>query len=158
MPNNPVDISGFQKKIKLAQKKVDEDLPKLIKDTATYVLAKLVDEILNGASGTNYPKAYPGSISQGGKGFVGVITSNLRRSIGIDPINKYEVIIRQNVSSLAPYHDDIIKWSENKYGKNFYEITIAIHGANVQRKIFETLDKLIDDVDKGRKGTYSNPF
>lgn len=158
MAKTDIDISGFKRKVELLQRQVDADLPKLIEDVSTYVLAKLTNEILNGASGNNYPKAYPGGIAQGATGFVGVVTSNLRRSMGIDPINKYETIIRQLSPSLAPYHEDIIRWSENKYGKNFYEIVIQLYGANIQKKIIETIDKMIADIDNGNKPIYRNPF
>lgn len=153
-----IDDKRFRKKMELAQSQADMIFPKLIEDAATFMNLKLVDSILNGMSGKNYPKQYPGGVSEGASGFVGVVTSNLRRSIGIEKVNKFEARIRQIQTTLAPYHDEIIAWSKEKYGLNFYEIAIRLYGPRVTREIFDTIKQIARDVDLLKKSGYQNPF
>lgn len=158
MKDNRVDVSGFKKKMKLARNMTDDILPMLIEDAATFMLTKLVDEVMNGMSGSTYPKLYPASVSKNQTGFIGVITSNLRRSIGITKVSEYEIIIKQSMPSLAPYHPKMIEWSADRYGMNFYEISIKLYSLFIRKKILKKLDKLIEDIDAGKKSIYSNPF
>lgn len=144
--------------MRFAQQAFDKDAPKLIEDAAQYLSARLVEEVLNGQSGRTYPKGYPPSITPGSTGFVGVVTSNLRRSIGDEKVDKFTAQIRQINSTLAPYHDDILNWSEQKYGKNFYRIAVELYGPGVAREIEAFLRRLMKDVDNLNRTAYRNPF
>lgn len=154
----PVDQSGFDRKMKLQQQAFDKAGPKIVEDAGTYLSAKLVQEILNGASGPNYPKPYPAGISEGATGFVGVITSNLRRSIGVERMNEFEVRIRQINETLAPYHDEMVNWSQAKYGKNFYEIAVELYGPAIAKTILATLTRIVKDAGSLKRLSYQNPF
>ena len=154
----PVDSSGFKKKMKLARSNFDKVGPMIIEDAATYLLLQLVEDVLNGETGTNYPKSYPSTISQGATGFVGVITSNLRRSMDFRKLDKYTAYITNVRSGLAPYHNDVIEWSKNRYGKDFYEITVQLYGKQVIDEIAKALTRMLKSWNDGREFQYTNQF
>ena len=151
-----VDTSGARRK--LARASFDNVLPKLVEDAGAYISGKLVQEVLNGASGTSYPKPYPTSVADGEKGFVGVITSNLRRSIGVTKIDQFTTFVSQINEALAPYHGDMIAFSQRKYGMNFYQIAVTLYGPLIAKEITETLIRIARDIDAGKESGYSNPF
>lgn len=154
----PVDKSRFEAKMKLARQAFDTNGPKLLEDAGSYLTAKLVQEILNGASGTDYPKPYPSGISEGASGFVGVITSNLRRSIGAEKVSQFEIRVQQINETLAPYHDEMINWSAQKYGKNFYEIAVQLYGPAIAKEIIAFAARIMKEADNLKKFSYKNPF
>ena len=135
-----------------------ENLPKFVDDAAVWILRKLVDEIMNGVSGTSYPKAYPGAIVEGQKGYLGVVTSNLRRSIGVEKTDEFIRTIKQTIPSLAPYHNEMAAWSKRKYGLTFYQITRQLYGPKVTKEFFQLLSKQLKDVRNLNKPIYKNPF
>ena len=152
------NTSGFDKKMRLARTTVQKQLPFLIQDAAAYTLGKLVQEVLNGQSGTDYPKQYPTAVAEGATGFVGVVTSNLRRSIQMQQNGDYEIQIRQVFQALAPYHDEMITWSVERYGMSFYSIAVQLYGEFVGARMVTWMLRVINGVDEGREIGYRNPF
>lgn len=142
----------------LAGKAFDEHFPKLIDDAGAYMVSRLSTEVLNGVQGENYPKPYPGGITEGATGFVGTITSNLRRSMGKETVEKFEVRISQINNTMAVYHDDIITWSKEKYGKNFYEIAVELYGPAIAKEMLVFSQRIMKEADNLKKFTYKNPF
>jgi hypothetical protein len=153
-----VNSSGADKKFQIAQSEFARVMPLFIRDAAQWVALKLKDEIINGEGGTDYPKSYPGSISPGSEGFVGIISSNLRNSILPQRKDPYTWVIRQVAEAVAPYHDHVVQWSKDKYGKDFYEITLILYGPKVIRELGKVLIKYERAIEQKRRFTYSNPF
>lgn len=153
-----VNSSGFRRKMKLAREDFARVVPMIVEDAATYLLLQLVEDVLNGETGTNYPKSYPNTIQSGATGFVGVITSNLRRSIDFRKENEYRAFITNVRSGLAPYHDDVIEWSKKRYGKDFYEITVQLYGKQVVTEIEKAFRRMLRSWSGGRSFQYSNQF
>lgn len=151
------DSKRFKQKMALAKNAARVIFPELVKDSAAYVNAKLVGAILNGASGSDYPKPRPAGIGADG-GYVGVVTSNLRRSIGINRVSEFVYVVRQVNAALAPYHDQVVNWSEQQYGLNFYDITRQLYGPKVANEIFNVLSGIAQDIDNLKKPSYRNPF
>lgn len=133
-------------------------LKPLVQDAATFITQELVEKILNGETGLNYPKTYPGSVREGASGFVGVVTSNLRRSIGIQNESELVVIVRQIDSQIAPYHDRILEWSREKYGLSFYQIAIRLYGAEVAQTIVRVIVSAVRQIGRGQFPRYVNKF
>lgn len=154
----PVDTDGFDKKMK-ALRNFRSTFPKFVQDAASYLNAKLVGSILNGAPGEQYPKPYPAGITDNVGGYVGIQTSNLRRSIGIElEDNGMVARIGQVNEALAPYHKYVVDWSAAKYGKNFYQIAIQLYGPKVAKEMFDFLKAFADAADKGQTVVYRNRF
>lgn len=153
-----VNSSGFRNKMKLARRDFARVGPMIVEDAATYLLLQLVEDVLNGETGTNYPKSYPSGISPGATGFVGVVTSNLRRSMDIRKLNEYKARITNVRAGLAPYHNDVIEWSKKRYGKDFYEITVELYGKQVITEVFKALRRMIRSWENGQPFQYSNQF
>lgn len=153
-----VNDEGARRKIEAARKLADVQLAQFVEDAASYTQAKLVDSVMNGASGTSYPKAYPGSITPGVGGYIGVVTSNLRRSIGQVRLNKHLIIIKQVSDQLAPHHDKMILWSTRRYGINFYDITAQLYRGKVGIELFRVLRAMLKQITEGKAANYKNPF
>jgi len=152
-----VNDQGAQRKINRASIGLPIVAGKVLQDAATYINSKLVDTVLNGSSGKDYPKGYPGG-TDSEAGFVGVISSNLRRSIGIEKAGEFEYQVTQIQSELAPYHDNVVNWSKRKYGLNFYEIALKLYGPRIAKEIVAVLVKVARDLGRGSQPNYRNPF
>ncbi len=144
--------------MKLARESFDDVVPKLLEDAGAYLNAKLVTEVLNGATGTTYPKPYPQAVADGATGFVGVITSNLRRSMGVEKLDEFVVRVGQVNAALAPYMEDVLSWSKQKYGLNFYEIAVTLYGPVVTQELVRVLVAIAKATNEGRRAVYSNQF
>ena len=153
-----VDFTGFNKKINALRRMANSALPSFIEDAGVFLLVKLVDEIINGTPGEAYPKNYPSGVSSGAAGFVGVVSGNLRRSIQLEPDGPLAVEIKQTLKDLAPYHDFVINFSKERYGKNFYEITVEIYGPVVAQKLVQVASRLSSQIDSRGEFVYRNPF
>lgn len=153
-----VDNGGAKRKL-LAMQSFTNKFPLFLKDAGAYIMAKIVDSILNGESGENYPKSYPEAVSEGQGGYVGVVTSNLRRSIGITLEDQGMVVLISQVNkALAPYHNDMLLWTEEKYGMTFYEIAVKLYGAKVATEMLRFIKDLVIKANQGKELRYSNRF
>lgn len=154
----PVNKKGFDKKIKLIKQFSKKGLPQIVQDAGTYLNSKLVGEILNGMPGDDYPKSYPAGAVAGSTGFVGVVTSNLRRSISVDQESEYVVNIRQIYAQLAPYHKYVAGWTSEKYSMNFYDIAVKLYGPKVTLELFQYIKQAHKRLSNGQSPSYNNPF
>lgn len=139
----------------------------LIEDAAAYMHNKVVNEVLNGQPGESYPKSYPGSITPGAKGFVGVVTGNLKRAIQTRKVSQLQsnVILDGSASYISVtssgynnYGEIVAKWAEKKYGFNYFDIAVRLYGPLVQSIITETLKRFVRAVTDGVRFQYKNPF
>ena len=161
--------TNFDRKILLMQQRFDKLLSFLVRDAATFLQSKLKTEILNGETGTDYPKSYPSTVSKGATGFVGVISGQLRNAIDIDisEISKHEssvflngslAAIGVNSAGYSNYGEIMAVWSRYKYGEDYFEITVTLYGQYVNEKFIESIKEFFRQVNQGGSPTYQNPF
>lgn len=182
-----VNRSQLDRKLLLIQERFDKLLSFLVRDAAVFLQEKLKDEVLNGQTGEkgqlsieiaadengkrkrSYTKSYPSAIQKGAKGFVGVISGNLRNAIDIDvtEISKHESSVFLNASLSAigvtsdkysNYGEIMAVWAEYKYGKDYFEITTELYGTFVNEKFIESIKEFFRQVNSGANPTYKNPF
>lgn len=163
------DRSGFDRKVRLTQERFDKLLSFLVRDAAVFLQDRLKSEILNGETGTDYPKSYPSSISKGASGFVGVVSGQLRNAIDIDisEISKHEsrvflngslAAIGVSSSGYSNYGEIMAVWAKHKYGSDYFEITIILYGQFVNEKFIEAIKEFFRQINAGIAPTYKNPF
>ena len=157
-----VNRTGLDRKIQLMQERFEKLLTFLVRDAASFLTEKLKSEILNGETGTNYPKSYPSSISQGESGFVGVVSGQLRNAIDIDPqiIVKPEalVFLNESLGAVGTYGRDIADWTKRKYGQDYFEITMSLYGTFVNEMFIDAIKEFFRQVNAGQNPIYKNPF
>lgn len=164
-----VNRSQLDRKLLLIQERFDKLLSFLVRDAAVFLQEKVKDEVLNGETGTDYPKSYPGSISKGAKGFVGVVSGQLRNAIDIDvtEISKHEssvflngslAAIGVNSAGYSNYGEIMAVWAKHKYGENYFEIAISLYGTFVNEKFIESIKEFFRQVNANQNPTYKNPF
>ena len=159
-----IDTSGFDKKVAELRRLFPSTGEKLIQDATVFLQEKLVDEILNGPAGKIYPKTgYPSIVGKGQKGYVGVNSGNLRRSIDTE-IKVIagnligQVFVNAGLSPVGDYALPIAGWSKNKYGFNYMEIAQELWGEYVLDKAGQVLARLVRNVSQGKRFAYRNPF
>lgn len=156
-----VNMNGFNKKMKRLQSEFAEIVALAPRDAAAFIAAKLRDDILNGPPGMEYPKTgYPTNIGPGQKGFVGVASGFLKSSVTIKQKDKYfySVFADPSAAPIEAYYKEIAEWSERKYGMNYIQITVAIYGDMVVKKMVEEVRKMIAQQNQGKAYKYKNPF
>jgi hypothetical protein len=160
---NMADLTNFNKKFNELNDGFRNLLAFLVRDAAVFIQGKLKNEILNGEAGMNYPKTYPSSISEGETGFVGVVSGNLRNSIELDFSELQSklvavVFMDSSFGAIGDYGEKIIRWTTEKYGANFFEITFQLYGNFVGEKIAEAVTDFFRQVENGQTPKYKNPF
>jgi len=143
-------------------------LQRLHRDAAIYIQGRLVESILAGETGTNYPKSYPSSITEGVGGYVGVVSGQLRQSIQQKSTGKYSSRIFVDPTAAAigagpnskyqTYAEFIADWSQEKYGRNFMQIAVELYGEYVTERISFEMNRLIKSLNSGTPYFYKNPF
>lgn len=130
----------------------------LVRDAATYLTDKVVDEVISGPEGGDYPKVgYASGISPGEKGFIGVDSGGLRRSIQLRKDNdlKWD-IFSENV--VANYNKYVDSWAKEKYGKGFFDITLELYSQGVLNLFSQELARFVRAVTNNQVYQYRNPF
>lgn len=153
-----VDLKGFRKKMASAGG-LQPLTRKLVQDGASYLQAKVVDDVLNGDTGAEYPKTYPASVSLGATGFVGVVSGNLKRSIEVVDKNTFALIISDpGAAPVAVYNVVINEWAKERYGMGYFEITAELYGDLVEKILAKEIIKFARSISTGRSYRYRNPF
>lgn len=158
----------FSKKMNRLRAQFLDLATKMHQDAAIYLQSKITEEILNGPPGSDYPKTgYPAGVSAGASGFVGVVSGNLRRSIQPQPVDPFRSHVGIDGGAAAigvsspgyrNYAEIVAKWSKEKYGMNYFEITASIHGEFIKEKMREEIRRLLKAISKNQPYRYSNPF
>ena len=159
-----INSKGFEEKVNKLRKLLPDTGEKLIQDATVFLQEKLVDEILNGPAGKNYPKSgYPTNVSRGESGYVGVNSGNLRRSI--DTEIKIlagslvgQVFVNAGLSPVGDYAVPVAGWSSAKYGANYMEIAEELWSEFVLDKAGKELARLVRSVSQRKSYRYRNPF
>lgn len=154
----PIDLSGFRKKIDAAGG-INTVVKNLLQDAGQYMEARIADDVLNGDSGKDYPKSYPVNVSKGSKGFVGVVSGNLKRSIQTRETGN--IILVFSDSSAAPvagYNIYINEWAKDRYGMGYFEIAVELYSGVIEKALIETLTEFARSVGAGKAYRYQNPF
>ncbi|NRA52143.1 MAG: hypothetical protein HRU12_23690 [Phaeodactylibacter sp.] len=153
-----LNSSGFDRKIQ-ALSRAPEIAGKLARDGALYIQHVMIEEVLNGPAGKDYPKTgYPASVAPGASGFVGVNSGNLRRSVQVKHKKDESIVFINQGGSGVDYANYIAKWSEQQYGQDFISITVFLYSAflfAVQEKEFR---RFLNTVSVGLPYQYRNPF
>lgn len=153
-----VDLKGFREKMASAGG-LQILTRNLVQDGASYLQAKIADEVLNGETGTEYPKNYPASVSQGATGFVGVVSGNLRRSIEVIDKRTFALIISDpGAAPVAVYNVVINEWAKERYGMGYFEITAELYGDLVEKILAKEVLRFARSINTGRRYQYRNPF
>lgn len=153
-----VDSTGFRRKMDLLRKFNDDNVINYLNAAAFFVVNKLVDEVLAGQEGFDYPKDYPSSVKEGETGFIGIVTNRLRDSMGYESPTQFQRIIKQTSPSLAPYFRDATDHVKNRYGIGIMEITIQLYGEEVLQEAQRMLSKAIQDIKNGNLQPYKSGF
>lgn len=157
---------GFDRKMQLLRGLTDI-LREMHKDAASFIKGRIVNDILDGPEGHQYPKTgYPTGISEGASGFVGIISGNLKSSIQVEnrefssSIEPDETAAPIGVSSsgYTNYAQIIGRWSQEKYGANFMEIALRLYGPQVDQVIRDEIAAFIRDTNNRQQYRYTNPF
>lgn len=153
-----VDLKGFRQKMDKAGGLVPS-VRMLLQDAGQYMEARLRDDVLNGETGKDYPKSYPASVTQGGRGYVGVISSNLRDSIQTYDRGEVVLIISDpRAAPVAEYNIKIDDWAREKYGMGYFEIAVELYGGFIEKAFVKEIARFARAMKSGQRYNYQNPF
>lgn len=133
-------------------------LRNLIRDAAAYLSGKIVDEVINGPAGLEYPKSgYASGISLGESGFVGVGIGKLKDSIESKKEGDLEWrIFTENI--VAPYNQYVDNWAKEKYGRGFFDIALELYSKGILKLFTGELARFVRAVSDDKIYNYRNPF
>jgi len=154
-----VDISGYIKK-RNRLLRILEVSQNLIEDATTFLQGKIVDEIINGPVGSDYPKSgYASAIGVGQSGFIGVNSGQLRNSIQQE-IGRFQskILVDFSAAPVQAYAESAAQFTVDRYGLNYMQIGLQIYGEFIKKTMRQEFFKFIQAIDKGRTYTYKNPF
>jgi hypothetical protein len=89
--------------------------------------------------------------------YVNYISGNLRRSVTVERLGPFSAAIGSD-EGIAPYAKHVRRWSERKYGKNYYRIAYDIFEAKIILAVNAEYARLRKIIDAGRTYTYQNPM
>jgi hypothetical protein len=154
----PIDIQGFNRKIAKMRGLPREVARNLLQDGARFLQDKLVEEILRGESGTDYPKSYPPTVSVETEGYVGVVSGNLRRSVRVDDRGFIQFIFSDGAGGVGSYNIKVDNRTRARYGIGFFEIAVELYGEFITETFLEEITRFVKRVSEGRSYQYENPF
>lgn len=154
----PIDIQGFTRKMQRMQGLPRQVARNLLQDGARFLQDKLIEEILNGQDGTDYPKDYPPTVTVDVGGYVGVVSGNLRRSVEVDDRGFIQLIFSDGSGGVGSYNIKVDNLTRQRYGIGFFEIAVELYGDFIVETFLEEITDFVRRVTADRSYEYENPF
>ena len=158
MANTRINTRGFDQKIKRMSVGINVVLFNLIRDAAAFIKAKMVNEVLNGPAGQDSPKSgYAAGVGEGERGFIGVVSGNLKRSIQIQQQGQLKYFVFSE-TVVAPYNEEANQWVQDRYGKGYFDIVAILYVNGMLDLFLKEITRYTLAVSNSSVYTYQNPF
>lgn len=152
-----VNDTRARQKLELLRRNVKRAATHTVKDAASFMLGKVVNQVINSpghARTVNRAPLPPHNVGAGQ--YVRRNTGTLVGATLMRPTSKgFEIY--QN-ESRAPYARDVAEWSQRKYGQTFWRITVKMYGAVVRRLFAERIVQAVTDADNLKSYRHQNPY
>jgi hypothetical protein len=147
---------GSVKKLQALQRNVALAAKNGALDAGSFLVGKFQNQILNSpgtaAEGVQQPPHEPSA----GR-FVRRRTGRLVSSIKMKVDSEGTVTVFAQ-PGIAPYVDDVLAWSEAKYGRNFFDIGGKMYSAAIKRISIAEIERAVHAANDGKSYTYQNNF
>jgi hypothetical protein len=132
-----IDLEGFNRKLKSISQMI-YFFENIHKDAANWMQENEVNEVLNGQ-------------------YVNRISGNLRRSQDVVSLSEVTSLVFSDLG-IAPYALAVLKRTQARYGRNFFQITIDLFAEEMQALMKKEWERMLEVVNSGDPYKYQNPF
>jgi len=118
------------------------------RDMIAWIMGQMLENVISGRSDV------PGR----GRGYVGVVIGDLKKA-QTSKSSKFRTDLYPDLASrAAPYIFHVAEWARNKYGDDYYQITLDLYGNKAMDYLETEHKRMLRVLNSGQRYKYENPY